>query len=164
MKEMPSIIANETIVPQRLGKGTAGWISSHTFPLYNLSVIVLSFGDWSWALSLLQMGVRTVHCCHLNDSANPTLLHLVHSIPGFVLAPHQDYQGETWPKDHDLVCAHLSSWLQVERVIRLTVGRKLKLAITIPATTRHEILPNLRAWALSKGLETLETRRYTIVW
>ena len=88
-------------VPAVTGSGVAGWLRDALPVLHNISVTVLSGGDWSWAIALVQLGVPRVHCMALRNEALASLRRLTSFVPGLQCVDQP-------PTPCHIVCGHVT--------------------------------------------------------
>ena len=102
----PHVVADGPVqepepVPAVTGSGVAGWLRDALPVLHNISVTVLSGGDWSWAIALVQLGVPRVHCMALRNEALASLRRLTSFVPGLQCVDQP-------PTPSHIVCGHVT--------------------------------------------------------
>ena len=78
----------EEALSEAYGEGTASWLSPGIETIGDLQCQVLSWsGDWSWAISLLQLGVRGLPCYAFGEAARRSLMVVAGALPQLVIRP-----------------------------------------------------------------------------
>jgi hypothetical protein len=78
----------EEALSEAYGEGTVSWLSPGIEAIEELQCQVLSWsGDWSWAISLLQLGVRGLPCFAFGEPARRSLLIVAEALPQLAVRP-----------------------------------------------------------------------------
>jgi hypothetical protein len=122
-------LVEATTLSKPFGTGLLGWVRTNMHIIYTLKqlknkIMVMSFGDWGWALSLWQLGAAEVRCLPLNQEASKLLKNLMQVVPGLTAV--------TEPHGEQLMAAHVTDVAQVNVLNLLCPGGARRVFVSCP--------------------------------
>jgi len=151
------------------GVGSAGWLTARAEVLHSAKAKIISYGDWGWSLSLLQLGLTRVECIARNPEAVCLGEKLGAVVPGF------DLVGDS-ASNACLTVGHVVNEVQMRDFVGLCRDSDTQVVLSCPMVVARAAHSQVRALTQELGigfrrktyrhadLGGLTRARYQVLW